>query len=171
MTVADLLTRYAAGERRFHDANLRGANLRGANLRGANLQGADLWGADLWGANLQDANLQGANLSPFLIVPDAGAFRGWKKLLGGVVCEVEIPADSPRTSSLVGRKCRAAFVTVIGLYDADGTAVTEGLGTYDATPYRVGDTVVADAWDDDIRVECTGGIHFFITMTEARAYQ
>ena len=42
MTVKELLERYAAGERDFARANLRGANLRDANLRDANLTGAKI---------------------------------------------------------------------------------------------------------------------------------
>ena len=42
MNVPDLLAAYAAGERRFSDADLSDANLSGANLSGANLSGAYL---------------------------------------------------------------------------------------------------------------------------------
>ena len=44
-SASDLLTRYAAGERDFHGANLSDANLSGAYLRGADLRGATLSGA------------------------------------------------------------------------------------------------------------------------------
>ena len=42
MTNRDLLERYAAGERDFHDADLRWADLRRATLRDADLHGANL---------------------------------------------------------------------------------------------------------------------------------
>ena len=36
--------------------------------------------------------------------------------------------------------------------------------------YRVGETVKPDRYDDDVRVECTSGIHFFITKPEAESF-
>ena len=45
-TAADILARYAAGERDFHNANLRDADLYGAKLRYADLHYADLRDAD-----------------------------------------------------------------------------------------------------------------------------
>ncbi|HEF4749723.1 TPA: pentapeptide repeat-containing protein [Burkholderia multivorans] len=177
-------------------ANLRGANLRGANLSGANLRGADLRGANLRGANLSDAylsgaylsgaNLSGANLRgadlrgadlsgadlsdvknfAFQIIPEEGAFVGWKKLKNGVIAKLEIPADAKRTSTPIGRKNRAEFVRVLELFGAE-----EGLSQHDSkTVYRVGEIVRPDSYNDDIRLECTNGIHFFVTRAEAEAY-
>jgi hypothetical protein len=46
--------------------------------------------------------------------------------------------------------------------------------TYDAysgrTLYTQGAMVYPDKYDDDIRIECTHGIHFFITKREAEEY-
>ena len=144
-------------------SNLRGANLRGADLQGAYLQGADLQGADLQRADLQGAYLRGAYLPHFQIVPEAGAFVGFKKLDNGVICMVEIPAEAKRTSSLVGRKCRAEFVKVL---EGNGKSLTAD----NPIEYAVGKITRADSFDDDIRVECTNGIHFFITRQEAEEY-
>lgn len=78
LTAAELLSRYAKGERDFRDAYLLGADLRYAILDGAILDGALLQGANLQGAslrfaylrfaylghaNLRDVDLQGARLS------------------------------------------------------------------------------------------------------------
>jgi hypothetical protein len=59
----DILKKYAAGERIFCNADLRGANLYAANLRGADLRGANLSGANMYGANLREADLREAYLS------------------------------------------------------------------------------------------------------------
>jgi hypothetical protein len=146
----------------LYGADLTGANLRGANLRGANLYGADLYGANLYGADLRGADLTGAKLPNFAICPEEGSFIGWKKVSGGAILKLLIPAEAKRTSSLVGRKCRAEFVQVL-----DG----EGVSSYDGkTYYNVGATIYPDKYDDNIRVECTSGIHFFITRKEAEEY-
>ena len=147
-------------------ADLKGANLYGADLYGANLEGADLYGADLEGANLKWANLNGANLEGaglphFQICPEEGDFIAWKKVSGGVV-KLLIPKEAKRTSSLVGRKCRAEFVVVLEDY---------GMSNHDGkTAYVPGATVYPDKYDDDIRIECTNGIHFFMTKREAEEY-
>jgi hypothetical protein len=68
MTTEELLAKYAAGERNFAKADLRGANLTKADLRGADLSKAklskiNLTSADLRGANLSAADLRGADLT------------------------------------------------------------------------------------------------------------
>ena len=127
------------------------ANLNWAYLEGANLEGAYLYGA----------NLANAKLPHFQICPEVGDFIAWKKVHGGVL-KLLIPAAAKRTSSLVGRKCRAEFVVVL-----------EGSGASRHDPrtlYEPGITVHPDKYDDDIRVECTSGIHFFMTRKEAEEY-
>jgi hypothetical protein len=170
------------------DAYLRCANLRGANLSDAYLRGANLSDAYLRGANLSDANLSDANLSDaylrgsdlrcaklsgiilphFLLVPEEGSFYAYKKTSLGVV-KVQIPAKAKRTNSLVGRKCRAEYVKVVSGDGLGGTSPTQS-GSQCLT-YNKGDIITADKYDDDIRVECTGGIHFFMTKREAEEYR
>ena len=143
----------------LRDANLRGAYLGGANLRDANLRGAYLGGANLGGANLEDADLEGAKLSDFQIVPQEGSFIAYKKVNTGVI-KLLIPEDAQRTSTLVGRKCRASYVKVL-----EGSGVS--LTYLTKLEYKEGEFVYPDKYDDDIRVECTHGIHFFMTKKEA----
>ena len=143
----------------LRDANLRGANLRYADLQGADLRDADLRDANLRGADLRDADLRDANLPHFKIVPDEGSFIGYKKVSSGVIT-LEIPAEAKRTSSLIGRKCRAEFVKVLS-----GSGKSSWGGEY-----IEGDIYYPDKYDDDIRVSCTHGVHFFITRKEAEEY-
>lgn len=147
-------------------ADLRGANLSGADLSGANLRGANLSGAILRGAILSGANLSGADLYHYSVVPDEGNFIGWKKLSNGAIAKLGISKNAKRVSSLVGRKCRAEYAKVLAIEGAD-----YGYSKHDSvTRYEVGKIVRPDKFDDDIRVECTHGIHFFITKKEALEY-
>jgi hypothetical protein len=151
----------------LYGANLSRANLSGANLYGANLSGADLYGANLYGANLYGADLQHTKDFTFSLVPDEGAFTGWKKLRDGVIAKLQIPAEAKRNSTPTGRKNRAEFVLVLELFGAKvGVSMHDG-----ETEYRVGEIVKPDSYDGDIRQECTNGIHFFITRAEAEAYR
>ena len=177
------LSRANLSRANLHGADLHGAILYGAYLSRADLSGADLSGADLRYANLHDANLRGAKLTganlsgavkdaktilPFYqIVPEAGSFMAFKKLRNNVIATLEIPADAKRTSSLVGRKCRAEFARVVSL--SDGAEVGYSQHAEDFA-YHMGEIVRPDAFDDDIRVECASGIHFFITRAEAESY-
>ena len=151
----------------LYGANLYGANLYGANLYGANLSGADLSGAYLYGADLSGANLSGAKnaelvLAQTSIVPEEGAFVGYKKLENGVVAKLVIPHDSKRLNAYGSRKCRAEKVWVL-----EG----KGLSKHDSKTKYVPDTwVEADSFNDDRREECSHGIHFFITRIEAENY-
>jgi len=166
LTGADLTGAYLRGAY-LTDANLTGADLKDANLRGANLTGADLTGADLTGADLRGANLRGANLRganlPKFQIPQEGTLTVFKKTTKGVI-KLLIPETAKRTASLVGRKCRAEFVFVLeapsGTKDCHSKTVD----------YTQGQTVYPDKYDDDIRIECTHGIHFFLTREEAEEY-
>ena len=147
-------------------ANLDGANLTRAYLTRAYLTGANLTGANLDGANLDGANLTGANLTgaklPHYQIPQKGALIVYKKLSGETVARLQVPAKARRTASLVGRKCRAEYVKVL-----EG----EGYSRHDRrTHYSPGKTVRPDSYDDDPRIECAPGIHFFLTRQEAEEY-
>ena len=151
-------------------ADLYGAYLSGAYLSGAYLSGADLSGANLSGANLSGAYLSGADLEliykkQFCIVPE-GDIIGWKKLQNGIIAKLLIPKEAKRTNSVIGRKCRAEFITVLELF-GEGIAVDKHTGK---VLYKVGETVRPDKYDDSLTTECTNGIHFFVTREEAEAY-
>ena len=139
------------------------ANLSGADLSGANLYGANLSGANLYEANLYEANLSGANLPVFKILPEEGGFIGWKKTTRGVI-KILIMEDSIRVSTLVGRKCRASKIQVIGGDGVGGTGpIHKGIW------YNIG-CIIETECDEDIRVECSKGIHFFLTKEEAERF-
>lgn len=151
--------------------DLREANLQGADLRRANLRGADLRGADLRGADLRGASLNNANLPPFQIAAQ-GTLTGWKNVNSHII-ELEIPKEAKRTSSLVGRKCRAEWAIVKRIENDRGEEIASitGTGQYSkGFVYTAGEIVRPDSYDDDIRVECTHDIHFFITREEAESY-
>ena len=153
------------------DTDLSGADLSGANLSGADLSRANLSEANLREANLSWANLSRANLNEtilpnFLIVPEVGDFIGFKTV-ENIVLKIKIPNDAKRTSSLVGRKCRAEYVDVLEVLTK--TEQTE-FHSINNCIYRVGQRIYPDKYDDDIRVECTHGIHFFLTRQEAEEF-
>ena len=106
-------------------------------------------------------------LPTFQVCPEDGAFIGWKKVSDGSVIKILIPETARRTSTLVGRKCRAEFVVVLETPEANRayTAIRTS-----SVVYSQGATVYPDSYNDDIRDVCTNGIHFFMTRLEAEAY-
>jgi hypothetical protein len=161
---ADLSGAYLSG------AYLSVANLSGAYLSGAYLSGADLSGANLSGAYLRGADLSGAKEADYAIactriLPD-GDLIGWKKCCDGVVVKLRIP-EAAKRSHAFGRKCRAEYVDVLEVIGAE-----VGIAQHDEkTEYRAGQRVTPDKWDENWMSECSSGIHFFITRTEAENYQ
>jgi hypothetical protein len=160
----------------LEDATLEGANLRDANLRDANLEGANLRGADLRDANLEGANLRGADLDIeknkhlWQILPEEGSFIAWKKASGYVV-KLEIPAEARRHNHIPSRKCRAEFVKVLEIIDINGDKVSHCNGDYDHEfVYEVGKIARPDNYDPNPRVDCSNGIHFFLTRKEAEEW-
>jgi len=154
-------------------ANLVGANLACANLISANLRDANLQWADLQGADLRNADFDGAILPQnWQIVPPTGqSFTAFKKVRGEIVLELLIPGSAQRTSSLIGRKCRADAALVVGVAVgvAHDAGIYKSLRDWDFT-YEIGKMAFEPSFDPDIRVECAAGIHFFLTKEEAIDY-
>ena len=152
-------------------ADLR--DLRSASLDLARLDGARLDGASLDGASLVRASLDGARLPHFTHVPEDGAFVAWKAGEQHIV-KLLIPEDAQRTSSLVGRKCRASKAVVIGIYATNGAAAPPEAAALSKwrtkLRYVVGQPVEPDGYDPDPRVECSNGVHFFVSLREAIEY-
>ena len=148
------------------------------NLRDVDFSDADLSSASFHGSQMQGANLTNAALPHFQIVPETGSFIAYKKVYcdkqttkvyDEVIATLEIPSDAKRTSSLVSRKCRASHARVIAIDDYNPEYIYRSIYKPDFT-YEVGKMVITDQYDDDIRRECSGGVHFFITRDEACTY-
>ena len=163
-------------------ADLRGANLKratlyGANLNGANLKRATLIGADLNGANLYGADLRGAKEDEytkwpnFFICPEEGKFIAWKKGSNNCLIKLFIPKSAKRTSSIVGRKCRASEAKILAIWNKEGINIDMCYGQHQSDfVYQVGKTVIPDSYDPDYKIECSHGIHYFVTKKEALEY-
>ena len=161
----------------LHEADLSWADLREADLSWVALHGADLRWADLREvclreADLREADLSGANLHgvdlPGFQIPQTGTLDVFKKVEKKIV-KLRIPAKAKRTASLVGRKCRAEYVKVLDI-EGGGPVTSNGMRAGPKTTYEIGKVVKPDSYDDDIRIECSHGIHFFLTREEAEEF-
>ena len=180
-TIKETLLQAIKAKANLHGADLYGADLRDADLRDANLRGADLYGADLRDANLRGANLHGANLHganlrdakdiPAIAIAQTrvcaeGDIFGYKKCLNRIIVKLLIPKEAKRNNAF-GRKCRAEYAKVIEIIGADN-AISQHDNSF---IYKVGDIVgPTTPFDEDFTNECSTGIHFFITLEEAKNY-
>ena len=132
---------------------LDGTERKIIHLRNANLRNADLRSAK----NIVKAY----GLASQVIVPE-GQLIGYKKLGNGAIAKLRIPASAKRVNAYGSRKCRAEYVIVLS---------GEGIAMYDnKTRYTKGKRVIPDRYDPDPTIECSHGIHFFITEQEAKDY-
>ena len=128
--------------------------------------------ANLKNAYLENAYLEKNNINKlkhlFQIIPMEGSFVAWKKLANNCLAKIEIPAKSPRTFSLIGRKCRAKYVKTLKIWDENGNEIKEMHGGYNnSIIYKINRLTHADEFDNNMLIECTHGIHFFISKQEA----
>ena len=154
------------------NANLTRANLLNANLHKAVLHNTNFLKANLFEANIADTDLSGAINFPLInfVCPAAGRFIGWKKALSAdgteVIVELSIPEDAKR-SSATGRKCRCNKAEVLSIQDEKGTDYSMARSMQDDTFTYVTGATVTSAFDDNRWHECSDGIHFYMTKTEA----
>ena len=140
----------------------------GANLNRANLDGANLNGANLDGANLYRASLE--RISKLNTIVPEGELIVWKALQGGLIAKLIIPAKAKRVNTIGRRKCRFEYAIVDVIYDGK-KKVKQGRGIFNREfIYEAGKEVRPDKFDPDSRVECSHGIHAFITRLEATEY-
>ena len=133
---------------------------------------------DLTYSNLKGCELEGADLEinkikhSFQIVPEEGSFVAWKKGESNCILKLLISDKAKRHNYLVGRKCRAEYVDVLKIWNSKGYEIKEcqnaPYGTH--VQYTVGKRTYADSYDPDPRIECSNGIHFFLTRKEAEEW-
>jgi hypothetical protein len=119
--------------------------------------------ANLRGASLRDADLCGAKGLEHQCILPAGQLIGYKKLANGKIVKLRIPAEAKRVSAYGSRKCRAEYAFVL----SNGGGVAKHSESF---KYPKRGKVKPDSFDPDPRVECSHGIHFFITEQEAKDY-
>ena len=160
----------------LQNANLKNANLERASLRRVNLTYADIRGAKLYAAILENAILDNIifddNTKNFRIhCPEKGAFIAYKKGLNNLIVKLLIPSDARRVSSTMNC-CRCDKAKVLEIKNFEGTkffdeawsTVAEGFC------YKLGEWVYAENFNEDRWYDSTGGIHFWMTEDEAKAY-
>jgi len=155
------------------EANLSEADLFGSNLSKANLSGTNLSKANLSRVNLFGVDLSGVDLKKiihlFRIVPEEGSFIAWKKSNNGYLIKLEIPAKAKRHNYIASRKCRAEFVKVLEIWDGKKKIREFQNCTHNQKiTYKIGKLVYPDKYNPDPLVECSNGIHFFLTKQEAK---
>ena len=160
----------------LQNANLKNANLERASLRRANLTYADIRGAKLYAAVLENASLDDIifddKTENFCIhCPEQGAFVAYKKGLDNLIIKLLIPSDARRVSSTMNC-CRCDKAKVLEIKNFEGTKFFDEAWSTVAENfcYKLGEWVYAENFNEDRWYDSTGGIHFWMTEDEAKAY-
>jgi hypothetical protein len=114
------------------------------------------------------------------LCPEEGSFIGYKDVAitvehgyGSAIAVLEIPADADRLTGING-KCRCSKAKVVRIETLDGEILSDTIGispTHDnKIKYIPGEMVYPDSFDNNILVECSHGIHFFMSKKEAIDY-
>ena len=81
-----------------------------------------------------------------------------------------VPKTAKRVNAIGSRKCRFSSAKVLTIYDGK-KKVNLGIGQYNSGfIYQVGKTIKPDSFDPNPLIECSHGIHGFITRLEAENY-
>ena len=160
----------------LHGANFKNACLRTAAFRGCDLGECNICGADMYCSVLENTNQEGIIFDDStkwfkLYCPEEGAFLGYKKCFNDRLVQLLIPADARRTSATM-RCCRCDKAKVLTIKSFDyKESFREAWSLVDENfAYRVGEWVVAENFNPDRWFDSTGGIHFWLTRDEAKAY-
>ncbi len=160
----------------LHGANLKNANMRMGAFRYCDMGECNICGADLYASVLEDANLESIiyddNTKWFkLYCPEEGAFLGYKKCVNDRLVQLLIPADAKRTSATRSCcRCDKAKVLTIKSFDFK-EEFDEAWSLVDEDfVYRKGQWVEALNFNPDRWYDSTGGIHYWLTREEAKAY-
>lgn len=180
----------------LNGVNLKGANLRYADLTGADLTNAilnnqtDFKYAKLDGAKGLEAYRIVPEEGSFIGWKKVSLLSGFRKnenmycgfeyrTCTDAVLKLEIPKHAKRVNAYGSRKCRSSSARVLSVLDAKGkrpirlkekdALISPNAYTNCAKPllYAPGKLMRADSFDPDPRVECSNGIHFFMTKQEA----
>lgn len=163
------------------DCNLKNANLKNANLERASLRRVNLTYADIRGAKLYAAVLENAILDNIIFddktenfrihCPEQGAFVAYKKGLDNLIIKLLIPSDARRVSSTMNC-CRCDKAKVLEIKNLEGTKFFDEAWSTVAENfcYKLGEWVYAENFNEDRWYDSTGGIHFWMTEEEAKAY-
>ena len=118
------------------------------------------------------------------LCPQEGSFIGYKSVdlyqpigeyhwIKGIAV-LEIPADAERVNGF-NNKCRCSKAKVLRLEDIEGNVLTSytaysPVQTDNMIKYIPGEMVYPDSFDDNVFVECSHGIHFFMNKEKAINY-
>ncbi len=160
----------------LHGANFRNANMRMASFRYCDLGECNICGADLYASVLENTKLEGVISDDKtqwfrMHCPEKGAFLGYKKCVNDRLVQLLIPADAKRTSATMNC-CRCDKAKVLTIKSFDSTeSFEEAWSLVDENfVYKVGGWAIAENFNPDRWFDSTGGIHFWLTREEAKAY-
>lgn len=118
------------------------------------------------------------------LLPEEGSFIAYKAVMvidrssnrrnkmKVLIAKLLIPADAKRYNA-TGLKCRASKAMVLGFYDIDKKEVRnrKAMSAHNLNfLYEKGKMIEPEAFDENRLLECSNGIHFFMSFDQAVDY-
>ena len=165
----------------FKQSSLNSSKLYCADFSQCTLEDTSLHDANCTNAAFRECNFNAMKYNECtcnfaLNCPEKGSFTAFKKayLNDGTpaIVELRVPSDALRSSATT-RKCRVSKAKVVSITSLDGkTAYKQNAYSMFSRRfvYKIGEEVKVDNFDKNRWIECSTGIHCFITRNEAVQY-
>jgi len=160
----------------FSSADFRYADFSSADFRSVDFSSADFRSADFSSADFSSADFSSADFRSaifnYRITPEVGKFIGWKKTQNKII-KLEIQNAKNVSGGLVSRKLRTDKVKVLQIQTLDGKKCNDKNIPSDYNSnfiYIVGQIAIEPDFIKNDLIECSNGIHFFLTRDEAVKY-
>lgn len=160
----------------YKGANFKDASLFGGDFRGCDLSDTECDGTIFTESILIDANINNLRDSDRTVhfrnfCPQEGYFFGYKKCFDERIVKLLIPKDAKRCSS-TSNACRCDKARVVSITDFDGNGFyTEAMSYVDQNfIYKLGEMVYADYYNENRWLDSSHGIHFWMSLDEAKGY-
>ena len=152
------------------ETNFEFALLFDVNFTNSNLKYANFYNAGIEKANFSNVEMNFATTFLGTQCPEEGSFIAFKSC-GDYLVKLKVSENAKRSSATT-YKCRCDSAEVLSIKDIYGNSISSIHSNFDKNfIYEIGKTVKIDNFDDDWRIECSNGIHFFMSKIHAETWK
>lgn len=160
----------------FSKANLLRVDMTNGDFREAKFVNGGIYSSVLTEGNFNEVDFRGVKVNTSTIgyvmaCPSEGSYIGWKKC-GEYIVKMLVTEDAMRSSATT-RKCRCSKAKVLEIQTMDGHKSNKRVvySSYCTSfKYEVGKEVSVSDFDTNRWIECSKGIHHFVSREDAVFY-
>lgn len=160
----------------FSMANLVAVDMSHSGFEGAKFVNGGIYSSVLTEGNFDGVDFRGVKVNTSTIgyvmaCPSEGSYIGWKKC-GEYIVKLLVTEDALRSSATT-RKCRCSKAKVLEIQTMDGHKSNKRVvysSYHTRFKYEVGKEVSVSDFDPNRWIECSSGIHHFVSREDAVFY-